>query len=178
MPITLTNEQIVSIWDNDATRRDTQTARRKYYDGTQAILDEGAKRIDGSDRTRNVINWVRYVVNSHVSFLTCEPFRYSLDAMAAEQAEGVSADEQRKALYNLSLIYDDNNLNASDVENMVNAVLCLNGVEVHSYDPEGNDGEGKIVITSYDPEDWGFLRDASGNVVVAVYKTTIPAGAY
>ena len=83
MPVTLTNEQIVSIWDNDDARRTIQTARREYYDGTQDILDEDSERIDGSDRTRNVINWVKYIVNAHVSFLTCEPFRYSLDAAGA-----------------------------------------------------------------------------------------------
>ena len=161
MAIQLTPADILTIWNNSATDRTLQAERAEYYAGQQAICDETVERYDGQDRNLVVTNWVRYIVNKHVGFLTSKPIRYTA-------REG----QEPEALVNLDAISRYNYLNAIDVEHLRNAILAEFGVEVHGFDGE------QIEITGYPPHNWAFLEDADGNILAAVYCATLPIGTW
>jgi len=162
MAITLTSSDILTIWQNDESRRDIQEDRVDYYNGKQDILDESDKLIDGSDRCKIVTNWIRYIVDAHVGFIASKPFSYTL----------VDSDASNEPLDEYAKLSKENSIPSINTEHLRTSILQGFSVEVHSYQ------KGKIVIDWYDPRNWAFLYDKDGNMLVAVYRIELKVGTY
>lgn len=159
MPFNLTTTQILQVWDDADSTRDEMQTRQDYYDGDQAILDETTDRYDGSTRNLMVTNWIKYIVNKHVGFMTAKPVEYTLKDPKAPDA----------GLKEFDLIDIQNTLDAVDQEHLRQCILKGYSVEVHSYDGE------KIKITQYDSEDWVIMYDELDQPRVAIHRAIQPA---
>jgi len=112
MAIKLTPAQILEVWNNSATDRTLQTERAEYYAGDQDICDQTQERYDGQERNLVVTNWVQYVVDKHVGFLTSKPIKYT-----------AREEQNPKSLVNLEEVSRANFLNTKDAEHLKNAIL-------------------------------------------------------
>lgn len=167
MPLDLTPEQIKLLWDaqTEVDRRAAQTLRDDYYLGEQAILELDDERPDGSDRTKNVTNWIGYISDTHASFLTNTPYSYTL--RDAEPGDAQNPDDT--ALNNYAAVLQTNAVGALDLLHATQAITMGFSIEVHSFDDDG------IKITSFDPRDWVVLYDGKGNLVGAIYFLEVEA---
>lgn len=166
----LAANDVLTIWENNDTRRTTQEKRQEYFDGDQDILDETDTRYDGNPRNKVVTNWIYYVVSKHVGFIMGIPPSLSLKEGGVEIKD---EEKQKKAISEYNDEGRKNDFNALDLELFEDAILYGDSVEVHSYTE--NDG---ITITTYDPLNWAFLYDEGDNLLAAVYKTTLAVGTW
>lgn len=167
-----TAQSTQNVWGDGADLRTIYAKRREYYDGDQDILDEDEDRYDGGTRNLVVTNWIEYVVDRHVGFLTDKPVSYTIREVPGGRPDE-EAVQQQAAMDGLADVIRDNNLDAVDAEHLGNAILFGSGVEVHSMDAARN-----IVIKSYSPENWVFLEDVDGKAMAAVYKAEVAANRY
>lgn len=159
MPFQLEQDRVVELWDQGESERAILRRRRNYYNGDHDILNDTSTMADGRSKNKAVTNWIRYIVDKHVGFITAKPFEVTF---SSETDDSVSIRYEALAKRNA--------LDAVDMEIVKYAILYGWAVEVHSYGDEG------IEITPYLPLDWRIVYDDDGNVKAAIHKAVLPEG--
>lgn len=160
----ITAAQVLEVWGDWQGMRDAMQKRDDYYHGRHGILQESATRdSDKAKRARIVTNWVRFIVDSHVGFLTSRPIEF-LSRDGSGEVE----------VARLIALRDKNNLRRENTDLLRHGVLYGYGVEVHSFSEEGG-----IRIRHYDPRNWAFVLDTvegEERIHTAIYRVELPVG--
>ena len=152
----ISSDNVLRLWDDGSALRSTQSDRADYYDGDQAILDEDEERSDGLTRNLVVTNWVRYIADQHVGFITAQPFNYTAP-------EGVEKTE-KEAVKGLTDLFQSLQIDGIDSTHLRQALLYGYSVEVHSYNDAG------VQITEYDPREWVIVYDEMDQVRAGIHR--------
>lgn len=175
MPLELTTDNVLELWELGNGARLTMCERLKYYKGKQAILCEAAERPDGAKRTKVITNWVRKIVDEHTAFALGNPAAYTLSDPdpTDEDQESLGEQERKKeALAAFEEVRRANVLNAIDCEHYRFSILQGCSVEVVSFDSATK----SIETTRYSAADWVALYDSQQTLVGAIYRTVLPVG--
>lgn len=152
----LTLDQALKLWRVP----EALTKRRKYFDATHAVDELLRPRIDGRAKTQDKMNWVRYIVQRHVGFLTSRQVSY---LPVGEDRSGVAA---------LSALYRQQHLAENDAHLLTDAILYGYGIELLTMQ-----GATKApLLTATDALEWCPVRDEYNQLVAAVRCVSLPAG--
>lgn len=155
----LTTEQIESLWTRSDALRKKQARARRYYKGESDITSRNVKYSSGVKKSNVPTNWAGYVVGMYTGAMTAQPYQVAPDDEDVPDTTGNYTDISKAA-----------SLDATDVENLRNALICGYGLELHEF----VDSEHKVM--SEKPEVWSLLRDENEAIVVAMTRFVIPKG--
>ena len=159
----ISREQALALWAASDGARNTMRKRADYYEGSHDILKKSgpdAEYADGTPKSKVVTNWIAYVVNRYLGAIS--QIQVSLQDSDNQEALQPALDEYRN-------IVEDQNLEATDNTNILNALCQSYGVEVHSFDAKSK----RIIINSYEPREWLFVYDSSGDTQAAIRSVTL-----
>lgn len=163
--IDISGKQLKSVWDNEAGLRAQRYLRQRYYAGDHEVLPQ-SYREDGMIPHNLVLNFCELIADQHASFSLSNRVNY---LPASETSD-------RKGIDYLNDIYNNQNLSTVDLNHFVNAVVSDYSVEVLSLDKAVKAGPDILVSARYNPLDWRLVFDERGNLVLAVYHSTVQAG--
>jgi SPP1 family phage portal protein len=152
----LTQKMIQGIYSSCSCARKEMQNAELYYEGRQIVPELAEVRADGRPKTQQKTNYTRYIVDNHVSFMLNKKPKYVL-----------KTEVDDTSLSYFEEVFDYNNCGQLDLLNMRNVLLYGFSVEVHSFDGEN------IVISSTDSDDWAFVRNQNGEIVLAIYKVEL-----
>lgn len=152
---------ILRIWRTQSAARKVWQRNFDYYEGRQRILNNYRKRFDDKPRSRIVTNWIEFIVQQHVGFLTSR----EINLILREE------DADRTALEQYVSLRDEQRLSSIDSTHLKHSLIAGHSIEVHGYE---NDS---IVVREYDPREWAVVLDYRTNeVVFAVHRGFFDAG--
>jgi len=191
--VPLEGKDIVGIWRGYRGFRGYVKVRREYYEGCQAILRKRRKSPNDPEPNRHVTNWVKFAAESHGGFQFGRPLSVTLKedpsefpgirslffSLLKKLRAGAAAifptaftSERVAGLRAYEALRDSLSLNALDAEHFQRALLYGYSVEVHGFDGKSP------TIRGYDPSEWAFSFDSSGEIRVAIHVSVIAKGTW
>lgn len=149
----ITTQLLDDLWKAQEGHRAMLCDNRRYYKGEHRICGRNEKHADGKPKANVVTNFPEYVVDMYVGAITGMPYQVS-------KREDTGTDTA--ALY--QEIADEASLNAVDVENLTNALVCGYGLELHEY------VDSKHRVVTERPENWALIRDENGEIVFGMTR--------
>ena len=162
----LDGKMILAAWLAGEAARKTATKRWQYYAGKQAILGGDAVTVDGSLKIKTVTNFIEFITDTHTGFLTSKPATYTQPTPAPDD----DTEPDTRALDALHDWYKANDVDALDVEHLLNCILLGSSVEAYTVE------DSSLIPTAYDPRDWVMVRDVQGRICVAIYQLIVKPG--
>lgn len=157
----MTPSEIKKVWSSFSSKHAEMTKRKNYFDGKHKFLLSVTNN-DGTLKSNATVNFIEYIVKTHVAGNTGIPIAFSL--------QDPNADPQ--VIDNLGEVLDWNDSDTIDAEHFRNSLIFGYSVEVHSTI------KGQISIDVYDPREWAFVFDTLDNIHMAIHKSEIPANTF
>ena len=166
----LTANQVEDIWKAYEPMRDMMKRRRNYYEGRHDIVGRDGVYVDGSRKSEVVTNFIAYGVDLYAGSIAGNP--YAISAIEQDVSESTPGEEveANTGPETYRRVGTQNNFDAMDVSNLINALVEGYGVELHEF------RDNKVIATSRDPKMWLPIWNSENEFIGLIYRSTVPAG--